>query len=269
MSCSDLQTQATSSVAVGMFLVYGTLFSYLPQFRKFLTRRTSEGVSHITCFFTCSMNTCLVINATVLQWNAISCCQHASAWLCNVGLLSLQVIYMNCFCNLLVYSQWWLFFKCPDDKARRELFVGRTMLLCFAAFAMVLAAVAAILFRVAGVGSRALNIYATILGIIAAIVVTIQLLPQIWATFKLKSAGSYSIAMLAMQTPGSFAVVVFQVRPEPTPLLCNNAAVSAEHRGIHTHVIPHCRGQAHTHAMCQSPHPGMQQYPHPCYATPR
>jgi hypothetical protein len=46
--------------------------------------------------------------------------------------------------------------------------------------------------------------YAHTLGILAAVLASIQYLPQIWTTWKLKAVGSLSIPMMCIQTPGSF-----------------------------------------------------------------
>lgn len=46
--------------------------------------------------------------------------------------------------------------------------------------------------------------WANILGIFAAILASIQYLPQIWTTWHMKEAGSLSIPMMMMQTPGGF-----------------------------------------------------------------
>lgn len=49
-----------------------------------------------------------------------------------------------------------------------------------------------------------LTTLATTLGILAAILTTLQYLPQLFTTFRLRAAGSLSIPMMLIQTPGSF-----------------------------------------------------------------
>lgn len=46
--------------------------------------------------------------------------------------------------------------------------------------------------------------WANFLGIFSTVLATIQYLPQIYTTFKLKRVGSLSIPMMCIQTPGSF-----------------------------------------------------------------
>ena len=46
--------------------------------------------------------------------------------------------------------------------------------------------------------------YANVLGITATVLASIQYLPQIYTTWRLKHVGSLSIPMMCMQTPGSF-----------------------------------------------------------------
>lgn len=54
-----------------------------------------------------------------------------------------------------------------------------------------------------GAPSR-LGAWANTLGVMAAVLAGIQYIPQIWTTYKLKHAGSLSILMMTIQTPGGF-----------------------------------------------------------------
>jgi hypothetical protein len=49
-----------------------------------------------------------------------------------------------------------------------------------------------------------LGTWANVLGIVSAVLAAIQYLPQIWMTYRLKHAGSLSIPMMCVQTPGGF-----------------------------------------------------------------
>lgn len=49
-----------------------------------------------------------------------------------------------------------------------------------------------------------LGAWANALGIMAAVLAAVQYIPQIWTTYKLKHAGSLSILMMCIQTPGGF-----------------------------------------------------------------
>lgn len=49
-----------------------------------------------------------------------------------------------------------------------------------------------------------LGAWANILGIVSAVLAAIQYIPQIWMTYRLKHAGSLSIPMMCVQTPGGF-----------------------------------------------------------------
>lgn len=56
-----------------------------------------------------------------------------------------------------------------------------------------------------------LNFWANFLGVMAAALAAVQYIPQIWTTYKLKHAGSLSIPMMCIQTPGGllFAASLF------------------------------------------------------------
>jgi len=64
---------------------------------------------------------------------------------------------------------------------------------------------------IAGAYSTPIVWYAYILGFISAIVVIIQFAPQIYITYKLKTAGSLSLVMLVIQTPGTWVWFVYLV----------------------------------------------------------
>ena len=50
----------------------------------------------------------------------------------------------------------------------------------------------------------ALQTYASVLGVLAAVLASIQYLPQIYTTARLRAAASLSIPMMCVQTPGAF-----------------------------------------------------------------
>jgi uncharacterized protein with PQ loop repeat len=75
------------------------------------------------------------------------------------------------------------------------------------------AAIAAIMRFAAGVQEEPIRIYAQVVGISAAVAVVLHWGPQIWHTaFVVKSTKSFSVLSLAFQMPGTFLIVVFQVR---------------------------------------------------------
>lgn len=49
-----------------------------------------------------------------------------------------------------------------------------------------------------------LNFWANLLGVMAAALAAVQYVPQIWTTYHVKHAGSLSIPMMCIQTPGGF-----------------------------------------------------------------
>ncbi|KAJ4462463.1 putative PQ loop repeat protein [Paratrimastix pyriformis] len=52
-------------------------------------------------------------------------------------------------------------------------------------------------------------VYAQVMGILSVICNIVQWSPQIWKTWRLKSKGSLSIIMLALNTPGSFLILFY------------------------------------------------------------
>lgn len=55
--------------------------------------------------------------------------------------------------------------------------------------------------------SKALVQWANFLGVQSMILASVQYIPQLWTTWRLKHVGSLSIPMMMIQTPGSFVFV--------------------------------------------------------------
>lgn len=64
--------------------------------------------------------------------------------------------------------------------------------------------------------SDALIKWANFLGVQSAVLASIQYIPQLWTTWKLKHVGSLSIPMMCIQTPGSFVWVASLASREGT-----------------------------------------------------
>jgi len=58
--------------------------------------------------------------------------------------------------------------------------------------------------------------WANFLGVQATILASLQYLPQLWTTWKLKHVGSLSIPMMCIQTPGSFVWAISLAMREGT-----------------------------------------------------
>jgi len=58
-------------------------------------------------------------------------------------------------------------------------------------------------------GTVIYNMTDTFFGIVSSIMIIIVWLPQIWTTYKAKSPGSLSVAMLVLTAPGGYLTIVF------------------------------------------------------------
>ena len=89
------------------FLVFGILFSYLPQHIKLISRRTSEGLSPYFILLGTTSSTCAIANILTLpdSHTAIGCCKELSSFSCTAGLLGIAQIGVQWSCFFAMYAR--------------------------------------------------------------------------------------------------------------------------------------------------------------------
>ncbi|KJE91229.1 hypothetical protein CAOG_002395 [Capsaspora owczarzaki ATCC 30864] len=196
-------------VALGAIIVAGLFISYLFQIIEIIYRRSSKGIS---CFFLLlgTLNAfCLFDNSIVYQFDVIACCPEWDGSDCQKQLLKLYQLGLQFSSLVFIYGLFLVFFPKRDESNAAEW--RRSCIsagVCFAAVS-IFASIHAIIATQEGVQSSMLSHYADVLGYFGVGFVLCQFVPQIYKTIKEKSAGSFSIPMLIIQTPGSFIFMYF------------------------------------------------------------
>jgi uncharacterized protein with PQ loop repeat len=70
-------------------------------------------------------------------------------------------------------------------------------------------------------------LYARALGVAAMVLTVLQWAPQIWTLFRTKQVGALSLGMLALQVPGSYLALLFQLLAHSDPSTWGPYAISA------------------------------------------
>eukprot|EP01116_Phalansterium_solitarium_P009840 TRINITY_DN24172_c0_g1_i1.p2 TRINITY_DN24172_c0_g1~~TRINITY_DN24172_c0_g1_i1.p2 ORF type:complete len:278 (-),score=60.30 TRINITY_DN24172_c0_g1_i1:287-1120(-) len=198
--------------AIGLLLILGVWASYIPQHIAIIRSRSSEGVSWLMIFLG-NVSTCAnTINVLVMQFDAVSCCPQLRLLDCLRSMLSICQIATGWINQFVLYVLVCVYY--PVHKDSRAPVEQRRALLGFGLYALLvllgLNLVAALLVWQRGPHDTVTINYAFAVGILSTVAVAVQWTPQIVTTFRAKAAGSLSIAMMLLQTPGSFLVVIFQ-----------------------------------------------------------
>jgi len=216
---------------VGWNLTVGSVLSFMPQIYILIKNKKLDGLSALTWTLNLlsSMNT--AINALILYWSKIQCCQHLPLSKCIQNIVPLAQLISPAICILIICS---LVAYYSDRLTEQDLvvqshlktnlkrsvldfieFVFRSYSFVWPAFiaALILLAVivgvGAALMVFKGINNHATIFYADAIGISAVFFLVIMYIPQLYTTFKAKHQGSLSLVTLFIQAPGSLAIVYF------------------------------------------------------------
>lgn len=215
--CEQLRHVGYTNFFVSILIIIGIMFSYLLQHYRIISRGTSEGISpYWVLLGVTSANSQFGNILTLPQSRAdVSCCKEVSPFECAAGLLGIAQIGVQWICFAIILVLFLIFFRRDDgefdadeedeevetetDQPTWRTAIGvAAMCLVHGLFVVIISAALAL-----GAPSY-LSAWANVLGIVSAALAAIQYLPQIYMTYRLKHAGSLSIPMMCVQTPGGF-----------------------------------------------------------------
>ncbi|KAI8803758.1 hypothetical protein BJ742DRAFT_485121 [Cladochytrium replicatum] len=219
----------TVKFVVGGAITVGLFVSYIPQFHKFLTTRSSDGISSLFLLLGAVGGTGSFFNMVLLQYPNIQCCLHAD-WtpsFCIENTLGLFQVGTQFACFAAVFVLFYVFFPrrtsgCNASDLRRIHRERRTASVVATVVSIFLCVtVGAVMWGLvstqgsASVGSVSPSQWlAGVLGLISTATSVFMWMPQIVETWIQRRAGALSIPMLAMQAPGSF-VFVYSIVKQP------------------------------------------------------
>ncbi|SPO00080.1 related to PQ loop repeat protein [Cephalotrichum gorgonifer] len=212
--CRAMQEPNYVNLVVSIIIVLGMLVSYLPQHYRIISRRTAEGISpYFVLLGTTSATSGFAAILTVEPSRQdIACCKTVGAMECLGGMLGIAQLGVQWICFSLILVLFLVFFRYDDAQVsdddelevpppgwRTAILVGAACL----AHGLLVIVITGIL--ATGFPGK-LQLWANSLGVMSAALAGVQYVPQIVTTYRLKRAGSLSIPMMCMQTPGGFLV---------------------------------------------------------------
>ncbi|KAI3343013.1 ATP synthase F0 [Ustulina deusta] len=209
--CQLLREGGFTNFFISILILLGILLSYITQHYRIISRGSSEGISPYFVLLGVTSANAQFGNILALPESRadVACCKEVSPFECTAGLLGIAQIGTQWVCFATILVLFLVFFRRDDadisieelerdpDKPswRIALAVGGVCLV-HGLFVVIVSAALAF-----GAPSY-LGTWANVLGLMAAAFAAIQYIPQIWTTYKLKHAGSLSILMMTIQTPG-------------------------------------------------------------------
>eukprot|EP01114_Cavostelium_apophysatum_P005647 TRINITY_DN1682_c0_g1_i1.p1 TRINITY_DN1682_c0_g1~~TRINITY_DN1682_c0_g1_i1.p1 ORF type:complete len:290 (-),score=19.51 TRINITY_DN1682_c0_g1_i1:14-883(-) len=210
----------TLGLVTAFIIMFGTIISYLPQYRIMIKNRSSEGVNTVTCGISLFSAYLVATNSGVLKWPLVTCCQELTTGECLLNNLATEQLIISVITVFLLYLLAMLYHPSitlvdyhTGSKLTRIVKSRRFNWALFAAtnaIGILFSVVAGVLYYNLNQSSDTLARYAETLGWLSSIGMVLQWLPQIYTTWKNKSPGNLSVIMLLIQLPGALLVVYFQ-----------------------------------------------------------
>ncbi|KAK6892098.1 hypothetical protein K6H09_003854 [Candida tropicalis] len=194
---------STVNFVFSILISIGIIISYIPQYRRIIIKRTSEGLSTNFLFLGSCSSIFTLTNIILVSSKARHCCAIGAldTFNCINSQLNLFQIGIQCTCAILILVLVLVITKhsIKQDKAeyKRIENVGKLV----AAHGIISLLQITIGFST---NSTVLYTIANINGLLSASLTVIKYVPQIYTTYRLKHPGTLSIGMMCIQTPGGF-----------------------------------------------------------------
>ncbi|KAI5293527.1 hypothetical protein KEM52_005454 [Ascosphaera acerosa] len=232
LHCQRLASPSPTNFAISLLILAGVVGSYIPQHHRLITRKTSFGISPYFLLLGATSAVAGLANILLLPASQrdIECCSEIGAFACFASLLGVLQVGAGFVCfalNVVLYviytprrgigrltagsgSQ---LDDAPSqarawqaegqgqgqDSPAFRLAVGVASLCLLDLLVTVLVSLLVEVWL-----PQFLQLLANAFGITAALLASVQYLPQIYTTYRLRGVGSLSIPTMCIQTPGSF-----------------------------------------------------------------
>jgi len=225
--CTSLLSPSIWNLLFSFAIFLGILISYLPQHHRIISRGTSEGISPLFLLLGVTSGTCGFLNILILSWGVLGCCgKGIGVFNCFAASMGVAQVGLQWGCFAVILALFLIYFPRanPLEPAApsSSLSSPKVAVAVAVASAIHFVAMAAASFYLSLLHSHSstgdpnspsppsdvLVKWANFLGLQSMVVASLQYIPQLYTTWKLKHVGSLSIPMMCIQTPGSFVWAV-------------------------------------------------------------
>lgn len=212
-SCAVFRDASPASFAFSVAITFGIFISYLPQYWRIYRLRTSEGLS---VKFLLLGSACLVFTLTniiLVSADARECCRSGALTLfdCASSQTNAVQIGIQCTCALLILIAvlvWTRRAPAQDPAEYSRLITVGHVVIIHGILSLIQVFVALLYSK------RVRYSIATVNGVLSTILTVVKYVPQIATTYSLKHAGTLSVNMMFIQTPGGmiFTATLFATK---------------------------------------------------------
>lgn len=214
---------STAVLGLGIFLLIGTIVSFVPQHIKLIMKKSHVGLSISKVVLACmTASTGMTYYAMLEYHNTFFCCTTSSL-VCFANVNNFLQLVMIVLCDQLIL---FLFVYYFDHKWLREngqdhlqhWVEAKRLIAAVVVYQAFLALLFTITITVTGWGSQTSQIIGSILLLVSSLGTVLQWAPQIYRTYKLKHVGALSIPMIILQAIGAVLTAVFFYADAPDSL---------------------------------------------------
>lgn len=201
--CSVFEGASTVNLVFLLLITLGIFISYLPQYHRIYSKKTSEGLSvNFLLLGSCSSIFTLT-NIILVSGRARDCCRTRAinTFNCINSQLNLLQIGVQCTCAIFILIFVLVLTKnsIKQDKTEYAEIIKVGHFVLIHGLASVIQIIIAL-----STNHKVLIFIANINGLLSTLLTVIKYVPQIFTTYKLKHPGTLSIGMMCIQTPGGF-----------------------------------------------------------------
>lgn len=205
-SCSAYQSPVVLTFVLGVALAVGIFGSYIPQHIKILQRKTSEGLSPEFLLLGSLSAVSALVNIFIVTIPARECCSSTlTRFQCTNSMVGLLQILLQTLGYVLIFV---LCVFATRHSIRESKEDHQKLTINFYVFVVyVVGNVLTFLYLSMNPYKQKMQLlffFADFSGIISTILSVIQYIPQLITTYRVKHAGSLSIPMMCLQTPGGY-----------------------------------------------------------------
>lgn len=205
-SCKVYQKPDLFTFVLGFLLAIGIFASYLPQHIKIIKRRSSEGLSPAFLLLGSLSAFSALVNIFIVTIPARKCCLSVlNSFQCANSLVGFAQILAQTIGYVLIFALCVFVTRNSIRESKTDHHKLTLNFYIFIASIILNVLFVAYLSHVDRKGDmESLMFFADISGVISTVLAIIQYIPQICTTFSVKHAGSLSIPMMCLQTPGGY-----------------------------------------------------------------
>lgn len=202
--CDQLNDK--SGIIFGSFIIVCMFLSYIPQYKKIIKSKSSEGISNYYIFLYNITNFTNFYGTLLINFNLVNCCTHISANNCMNLLLPLYQMFTPWLCVFILYILFLIY-----EKSNKKINKSFCQFIFFITFFVIILGIIGMIFLLKyDEFQKNVKMFGDSLNIISTISCIICLLPQIYKTYVDKKIGNLSIISLVLQAPGSLIVFIYQ-----------------------------------------------------------